>query len=183
MTTVAEIMTRDVVQVSAALTLREVIEVLAREHIGGAVVVDADRVMGVVSAADLFALLADVPGVPAERQQSADPGEPDEPVPYLEGEEEAVSFFTDMWDDAGAQSTTRMDRPEGPEWDFLAEHTVAEAMNRRVFHVGPDATVADAARRMDQLKTHRLLVMKGKRLLGIVTTSDVNRAVARSRAS
>lgn len=182
MTTVAEIMTRDVVQVSPALNLREVIEVFAREHIGGAVVVDGERVTGVVSAADLFALLADVPGVPSERPQSAEPGETAEPEPYLDGEEEAVSFFTDMWDDAGAQATTRIDRPEGPEWDFLAEHTVAEAMNRRVFHIGPGAAVAEAARRMEQLKTHRLLVMKGKRLVGIVTTTDVNRAVARSRA-
>jgi CBS domain-containing protein len=35
---------------------------------------------------------------------------------------------------------------------------------------------------MEQAQVHRLLVMDGGSLLGIITTSDVTRAVAESRA-
>jgi len=60
----------------------------------------------------------------------------------------------------------------------LQEHTVSEAMNRSVCSLPPDADVPRAAEYMQRNGIHRVLVMDGDRLLGIVTTSDIARAVA-----
>jgi predicted transcriptional regulator len=88
----------------------------------------------------------------------------------------------DTWDDAGADVAERFDTADSPEWDLLGEHTVEEAMSRRIIAVGHEESVAEAARKMEQAQVHRLLVMEGSSLLGIITTSDVTRAVAESRA-
>jgi signal-transduction protein with cAMP-binding, CBS, and nucleotidyltransferase domain len=110
--------------------------------------------------------------------------EPDEvedwQVPALElGEDEVPeAYFAEMWDDAGADASTRMSETEGPEWNALDEHTVAEAMTRSVFALPPGTAVEFAAFRMRALGVHRVLVMQGDALVGIVTTKDIANAVA-----
>ena len=70
----------------------------------------------------------------------------------------------------------------GPEWDLMGEHTVEEVMSRRLLTIGPEEPVEEAARRMDQAEVHRLVVTgEHDRLLGIITTSDITRAVAQGR--
>jgi CBS domain-containing protein len=54
-------------------------------------------------------------------------------------------------------------------------------MNRAVCAVGPDDDIAEAAGRMMRAGVHRLLVLDGPRLLGIVTATDIVRAVADHR--
>ncbi len=54
-------------------------------------------------------------------------------------------------------------------------------MTRRVVAVTPDADVRDAAAVMIEAGVHRVLVMNGRELLGILSATDVVRAVAESR--
>lgn len=55
---------------------------------------------------------------------------------------------------------------------------VADHMSSNVLTVAPDATVADAARRMAERSVGAVLVLDGTRLLGIFTERDVLKIVA-----
>jgi CBS domain-containing protein len=175
---VKDIMTRDAVSVSPEATLREVAEVLSDSHIGGApVVVDHDRVIGVISASDLIDFAAASPGVPMETSDHVEWGEigtrrdeADDP--------ETSAYFLDLWSDAGADVLERFRTPGVPEWNTLEEHTVSELMTRVLVSVSPEATVGEAARTMLDRSVHRLLVLRDGRLQGVVTTSDLLRLMA-----
>ena len=75
--------------------------------------------------------------------------------------------------------------------EALAEHNDAESraalfdqtmvqdvMTPRPQTIGPEATVKDAAQRMLYLEVHRLFVEQAGKLLGVVTTTDLVRAMA-----
>jgi len=57
--------------------------------------------------------------------------------------------------------------------------TVSEVMTRPVTWIPPSYSVLGAAQKMDQLHLHRLIVMDRKHLCGIVTQTDVMRAIRR----
>jgi CBS domain-containing protein len=60
----------------------------------------------------------------------------------------------------------------------LEDLTVDEVMTRKIQSLPPDCSIDEAAALMGEKQIHRVLVMLGDVLLGIVTTSDVARAVA-----
>jgi CBS domain-containing protein len=178
MLTVRDIMTRDVITVSPQLTLREAMELLCARHVSGVPVVEGGHVVGVVSATDLLAFAAALPGVPTQRPDDAD-DEDWEPPPDWEAEGVApAAYYTDMWSDAGADVSERFRAAAGPEWDALEEHTVGEAMSVPALAVPPDTTVFAAAELMGRSGVHRLLVQGDDGLLGIVSAMDITRAVA-----
>ena len=63
----------------------------------------------------------------------------------------------------------------------LEDITVDEVMTRKVQTLPPDCSIEEAARLMVEKQIHRVLVMDGHLLLGIVSTSDVAKAVAEHR--
>jgi len=179
-----DIMTTDLVSVDPNLTIREAMEVFASKRISGAPVVAGGEVIGVVSATDLLQFAAALPGVPTEREvtpdlldELRDDGERVEPD--RDDEEPAGVYFTDLWDDAGATVVERMAVPATAEWNSLEEHTVSEAMTRAPVHaLTPETFVTMAADYMRRARIHRVLVMSGRKVLGVVTTSDITDAVA-----
>ncbi len=180
MVTVRDLMSVDLVTVSPELTLRDAVELLANRHIGGAPVVAENRVLGVISASDVLAFEAVTPGVPTERPEQAE-WELEIPEEWEEGTEAPAAFFSDMWVDAGADVAERFQNLGGSEWDVLGEHTVSEAMTSSVCAVRPGMELAEVARYMLRRKIHRVLVMEGGKLVGILTTTDIVRAVAERR--
>jgi CBS domain-containing protein len=60
----------------------------------------------------------------------------------------------------------------------LEDVTIDEVMTRKVHSLPPDCSVDEAAALMGAKQIHRVLVMQGDIMLGIVTTSDVAKAVA-----
>lgn len=60
----------------------------------------------------------------------------------------------------------------------LEDVTIDEVMTRKVHSLPPDCSVDEAAALMGAKQIHRVLVMQGDVMLGIVTTSDVAKAVA-----
>lgn len=180
MSKVRDWMSTDVVTVAPDLTLRSAAELLATRHIGGAPVVAGSRVVGVVSMSDVLSFEASTPVVPA-----ADSGrsewELEPPEEWREGDEAPAAFFSDVWPDAGADVLERFEQTGSPEWDLLAEHTVAETMSRRVAAVGPEKSIQAAARLMTRLKIHRLLVLERGKLVGLLSASDIVRAVGEGR--
>lgn len=175
-----EIMTTDVVTVGPQTTLRDAADLLAARRLGGVPVVDGERVVGVVSAADLLDFVTSTPGVPAPGEEPRDLGDWEMPG-WETGDDPPARYFTDLWPDAGADASERLAEPATPEWDVLAEHTVSEVMTRRAIALPPTADAAAAADRMRTAGVHRVLVVDGGTLLGIVTTMDLARAVADHR--
>lgn len=136
-----DIMTRDVVSTAPDMTLRDAMELLSERHVSGAPVVDGGKVVGIFSATDLLAFLADL----------------DDTTPLI---------------------TFRRRRGRRTP---LEDVTVDEVMTRKVQSLPPDCSVDEAAVLMGERQIHRILVMQGDVLLGIVSTFDVAKAVAEHR--
>lgn len=136
-----DIMTRDVVSAAPDMTLRDAMELLSERHVSGAPVVAGGKVVGIFSASDLLAFLADL-------------------------------------DDTTPSLTFRRRRGRTIP---LEEVTVDEVMTRKIQSLPPDCSVDEAAVLMGKRQIHRVLVMQGDVLLGIVSTSDVAKAVAEHR--
>ena len=176
MLTVEQVMTSDVLVLSPETTLRDAVEALATRHVSGAPVISGGRVVGTLSASDVLSFEASMPGVPTEREASE--SLLDDFVDWEDETDPPASYFTDLWEDAGADAAERFSSTETPEWDVLTEHTVGEAMSHTVLAVPPSAPLQLAAEAMDQSGAHRVLVLDAGRLVGIVTTMDVTRVVA-----
>lgn len=177
---VRDLMTSDVLAVSPDLQLWEFLGLLDEQHVTGAPVVAGRSVVGVISASDVLAFEAATPPVPkASPVQTEVEFEP-EPE-WEEGSEAPSAYFTEWWSNAGAEVTTRIAELRSTEWNPLQEHVVEEAMSRTIRSITPDADIAEAASRMVNDKIHRLLVMDDHNLEGILTTTDLVRAVASRR--
>jgi CBS domain-containing protein len=185
MLSVRDLMSTDVITVSPELSIRDALELFTERHIGGAPVMADGRVVGVVTAADLLGFEASTAPAPVAREDQLEVGELAPVEEELEDEETVPpgAFFTEWWADAGADVAERVRSTSEPEWDVLAEHTVAEAMSTSLLWAAPQEPVARAAALMDAREVHRLLVLDRGRLVGILTMTDIARAVADGRLS
>ena len=91
--------------------------------------------------------------------------------------EPPAAYFTDSLVDMGEATTGRIADRHGHDWDVLGEHRVDEVMTRKVCSLSPNFPVAAAAEYMSKTGIHRVLVLERERLAGILTSSDVTRAV------
>lgn len=178
MLAVRDIMTTDVVTVTPESTIREVMETLSTNHLSGAPVVTGNRVVGVISTSDILSFIVNAP-----EPETTNAGETvveawKEPVPDPDDDEELESAISqemlDEWSQ-GADSIVDDTSPSGRT--LLDQHTVEEAMTQNVFSVAPDSSVRAAAALMRKHEIHRVIVMQGRKLAGIVSALDVTRAV------
>lgn len=180
--TVADLMTREVVTLVPELPARDAMTILATRHLSGAPVMAGARVLGVVTLTDLVQLAAILPAVPTWRREVPEPGEPPDALAYdelVEGEAPPSEYFTDLWADSFVDTATRMAVPDAPEWSALDECTVSDAMTRHCLSLAPDTPIDEAARFLQRHGVHRALVMEGGALRGLLSSSDLVRAVAR----
>jgi CBS domain-containing protein len=61
---------------------------------------------------------------------------------------------------------------------LFADTSVSEIMTPRPLTVSPDAEVREAAQQMLYAEIHRLFVVEDGRVVGVISTSDIMRAVA-----
>ena len=144
----------------------------------GAPVISAGSLIGVVSVTDVLEFEEGNPGVPRLREGATDDTE------WAGGEDEEnlpADFFTEGWAPSAADTLQRIRSSDSPEWDALDEHIVEEIMTRKVIGLPSTATVNEAAKRMVKHRIHRVLVIDDGALAGIVTTSDIVRAVAQGK--
>jgi CBS domain-containing protein len=178
---VHEIMTSDVVAFSPRLTLREAIVELADHALGGAPVVENDRVIGVLSATDILEFVAGRVSLDAPSEADAedwDVGDDDEEgVMPLDADEDPSEFYLN----SDMDLADYQDELAGLGRDLLDQHRIEEIMTKRLISIAPDAEVAEAASLMLYTGVHRVLVIEGDRLHGVVSTSDIVRAVAQKK--
>ncbi|HLU38885.1 MAG TPA: CBS domain-containing protein [Planctomycetota bacterium] len=149
--TAGEIMQPSVISVSRRTPIAEVARTLAEHRISGCPVTDeAGQIVGVVSLRNLV-----------ER--------------YAEGaDREPVSGFYDApaWDTDEEYGLPSSAVPD------TVEDVAADVMSGEVYAVEKTATVPEVARTMMQYSVHRLLVRHRGQFIGLVSSTDVLRAVA-----
>lgn len=155
---VRDVMKTGVRVVPPEMPLAELEEVLLRERIGGAPVVDDGKLVGIISRSDIVKHLQ-----------------------VAQSQAEAVSaFYLEPFDaeEIRPSDRTRVADAIASRWK---DATVADAMSRDIVSVSPDEPIGVAARRMLQRRVHRLLVMDGTEVLGILSSLDLIRLFAEGR--
>jgi CBS domain-containing protein len=147
---------------------------LSTRHFGGAPVVAGDEVIGVISLTDIVGFLINAPqddadGADDTHDRNLDATDDDADA---EADTHLTALSEDLWDEWPEASSARGS-------SVLDRCTVEEAMNREVIRTSPQATVRDAARLMQKRGIHRLLVLHGNRLKGILSALDIARAVSK----
>lgn len=162
-----DLMQRDVVIVSPDLTLRELVEVFTDQEVSGAPVVAGGKVVGVVSTTDIFDF----------REETAGSGI----RPGALGDTERPAYRQGAWDSLEPAEFSTLDwmrTTRDRDWDLLDEYTVADVMTREVVSLEPSTSVKMAASYMMENGIHRVLVIEAGVLHGIVSTTDLVRAIA-----
>ena len=177
---VADIMTHDLVTVTPETTIREAMETLSTKHLSGAPVVVGNRVVGVVSITDFLGFLITSPEPDDTESAESIADSWDRADEELEEEEEiqASMMSDEAWDEWPERSVRGVDDASPQGGHVLDQHTVDEVMTDQVFSVPPDASVKAAATMMRKRGIHRVLVMNGESLVGIVSAFDVARTVS-----
>lgn len=179
MISVQDIMQTDVVSVSPDTSARELARMLADEEISGAPVIDAQGLLvGVVSQTDLVRLAAD--DLDVHLTASAMRAEPrsidsddDEVV-----DDDPYGFF--LPEDTPFSSRRFLDYLPESDFDTVP---VRELMTPVTFSVEPSTSVTELARFLVRGRIHRAVVVEANRLVGIVTSNDVLRAVGDGQLS
>ena len=160
---VKDIMNPSVRTASPGMTLAELDRLLLDAGVGGVAVLEGDKVVGVVSRSDIVKQ-ARVGHTLAEYAVND---------VYRD-----VSGFGPRTDRNDPAAQAQIEQLVG---ERFVETQVAQAMVTRLLSVGPDAPVEDAARLIADEGVHRVLVMDGDELVGIVTATDIVRLVADGR--
>jgi len=180
MLTVRDIMNAKVVTVAPDTTVRQLARILADEEISGAPVVDGrSSLLGVVSATDVVRLAADdaeihvaASALPADRVAFPDTEAGEDPDP----DADPYGFF--LPEDSPFTGERLLDQFAETELDSVL---VSDIMTPVTFSVAPGDTLKELADFLVRGRIHRAVVLDDDRLLGIVTSGDVLRAVADGR--
>jgi CBS domain-containing protein len=71
---------------------------------------------------------------------------------------------------------------DGPAYTELIQNTlVQDLMTPHALTIGPEADIREAARRMLYAEVHRLFVVEGDKLVGVISTIDIVQAVANGK--
>lgn len=145
MQTVADIMTKEVVTVTRATTVRELAEIFDQQHFGSLPVVDAHGVLtGIVTASDLI-----------EQGKNLH-------IPTV------ISLFDWV---IPLESERSMER----ELQKMTAQTAGELCSDNVITVTATSSVSDAADIMSRHKLHALPVVENGTLVGMVARIDIIR--------
>lgn len=180
---VQDIMTTEVVTVSPMTTLREAAELFAKRHIGGAPVVDGQQVVGVVSTSDILTFAATAPAACEPEGDTDDDWVPPPDESIWDASEDAASFFAERWAYSDSDTVDYFTASSGRPAIALDGHTVSEVMTQDILSLSPSTDVSVAAERMRAADVHRLLVMRDGVLVGILSTTDLARAIADRRVA
>lgn len=147
-TTAREVMQTHLITVSPEAPLIEVHRLFVDEEINGAPVVDDEgQLLGVISSMDLLRAVEEEYDSAAVEQ----------------------NYFRDFLEFSGPDWTRS---PEDFQ-DRLAEERAEDRMTRNPATVSPDTPVSDVAARMRQSHIHRVFVVEGAVLRGLISTFDL----------
>jgi len=141
-------MTREVITLSPEASIEEAAKQLRENKISGAPVVDGDRIVGILSEADLMRLL----------------------------EEESINLVFPSPLEL-IELPIKMHHQLKETIKKLAASKVKDVMTREVITIDEEGSIEEAARLMAKHGINRLPVVKDGKLVGIVTRADVIKAM------
>ncbi len=156
---VRDAMEKDVHTIPPDLPLAEFEERSIECGVSGFPVVEKDRLVGIVSRSDVIRTLAVERTYEGQLSDSYDD-------PSNDGPAEAAQHVADTEARVGAR---------------ISRLCVKDAMCSDVATAEPGQPIEEAAGRMVERRVHRLPVVEGDRLAGIITALDVARLVAEGR--
>jgi CBS domain-containing protein len=155
-----DIMRRDVVRLDPTISIEEAAATLADAHIGGAPVVDrSGRLIGILSAADI---------AKPDGLQEGD-------RPRRAGSYELAQASPD---DDGSYDEDVVFTMEDYSPEALRAGVVADFMTSEVICVRPNAALREIAALMVREHIHRVPVIEGDEIVGIISSLDIARCVA-----
>ena len=146
--TARDVMQTYLISVNPETPLLEVHRLFVDEEINGAPVVDeTGRLLGVISSVDLLRAV--------EEEHDAASSE--------------SSYLQDFMEISGPDWQDESDNFQAR----LGERTVADAMTRGGITVSPEAPVHEVAATLRKHRIHRVFVVDGERLSGVISTFDL----------
>lgn len=149
---VRDVMTLNVVTVSAGSTLADAVDLLLQHHISGVPVVQDTAIVGILSEKDIARRVLSEVGLSQ--------------LPY-----HLLALIREFSSEQAGHTLLRIRQ-------VLRSTSVRQAMVHPPIVVAPDASVDEAAQTMIRRKVHRLPVVEHGRLVGIVTREDITRVSA-----
>ncbi len=147
-----DIMQTTVLTVSTNTPLSEVQRLLSEHRISGVPVTgETGHIVGVISMRDLIDHYS----------------EDSESRP-----ERSVSYYSTSSGELLEEETEAIEMPEE------SEDVASEVMTAEVYTVGVDSELSKIAQRMVDLNIHRILVEHDKKIVGLITTMDILKALA-----
>ena len=161
MLTLRDIMRTDLFTVSPDTRVETLVEILSSRRVSGVPVVDEEgNAVGIVSATDVLQRFAEI--------SAAAGGEL--------GPRKLSGLRVEDWPE-WAEAGSLAVLPQTKSWEM----PVSEIMTPMAYTLGPEAPVQEAAGAMYRGAMHRVLVTEKGKLVGIVTTTDIVKAVADGR--
>jgi CBS domain-containing protein len=150
-----DLMQRNVGIIDASASLAELERAFADAEVSGFPVVDVGGVVGVVSRTDVMRRLA-----------ATEEGLP------------GSTFYAEIGGVTYEAKTTSLADLAARQGRDLDSVRVADVMTTQVVSVPPDAEAAEVARTLVEHHVHRVLVVDGDNLVGIVSSLDLVRLIA-----
>jgi CBS domain-containing protein len=157
-----DLMRTEVVTLSPDATIREAVETLQDDKLGGVPVLDgSEKVVGFLSLADI----ARIEHLQGDR------------VAESRGDRQLANPIGEALEEESVDDEEFGGRDDySPE--MLGHETVGQWMTRGVVSVPPSATLKEVCATMVRESVHRLVVLERGRLKGIISTMDVVRHLA-----
>jgi len=177
---VRDILESKVLTVTPDTPVRDLVRLLSDHEVTGVPVVDGKKgVVGVVSISDILRLARDLDDVPEALRWGKGSFSPSAtgPGPAGEGNGEKGEFFAYYVSPTGVFVDLR-ERMAGAEAEVFAGYRVEDIMTPAPVTISPDASLKELAALLRSRKVHRVVVEEGGKLVGIVTTTDLLKAVA-----
>jgi len=145
---VKDLMTRNVILVKPDESLEEVVVKFMKNKISGAPVVDDEKLVGIISKADILKQLSTAGSI-----------------------HELLAAVSGLWEKNKKNSNADYLKK-------VSRRSVSDVMSRGVVTIEPDSSIERAARLMINRNINRLPVVEDKKLIGIVARGDLIKALA-----
>jgi len=104
-------------------------------------------------------------------------------TPVGDNERASNGTAVETWQDEDGDAAAFVEAAPQLASTTFGNNTVRDVMTRAIDALPPDATWREAADLMRRHQVHRVLVMDGERLVGLVSAMDIARAVADGRVT
>jgi len=149
---VKDVMSKNVITISPEESINDAIEKMAKNNISGLIVVDNNKVVGVISESDVLKVLgSEFPEIKASAN---------------------LTFSILLLLEGGVKMIREMKK--------IGKLKVKDVMSKKVFFVKPEDTILEAARMMSKKDVRRLPVIdEDGKLVGVISRTDILRALVK----